>query len=369
MGAGCRMKRSFKVAEFTSLDDIAQWAAVDAADEIELRVTAVSGFAPTVEGVALSTLQQLAKRTSLTAECSVEAAKASKLFDSLFGLSLSLASRAVTGPNGEEQKNLLSTRLWQRVLQARGQVGTGNHVSIVFRDPDYWLPQCLRGSEAHFPTRDVFRSTLLTAAQGMGFPRSFSNTEQDVITFLYEATQNSHDHARVGPDGRAVSGIRGILLDRVTVTSAAELDNRRDLSEFQRAYIRRSKKGVPDASLFFAFTVADLGAGIHNTLPSTPGESSWATLNRAFSAGQTRKPRGAGLEAGQGLAKVWGSAKRLRALLFVKSAELVGYMDFSTGGEEVRLIELPTRLGETGTSLTMMWPSTKTGGDQGSLFE
>lgn len=45
------MKRSFKVAEFTSLDDIAQWAAVDPADEIELRVTAASGLVPTVEGV------------------------------------------------------------------------------------------------------------------------------------------------------------------------------------------------------------------------------------------------------------------------------------------------------------------------------
>src|SRR5262249_24380913 len=157
-----------------------------------------SGFAPTVEGVALSTVQQLAQRTNLTAECSVEAAKASKLFESLFGLSLSLASRAVKGPDGQEQRVALATRLWQRVQHARGQVGTGNHVSIVFRDPDYWMPQCLRGAEVHFPTRDIFRSTLLSAARGMGFPRSFSNTEQDVITFLYEATQNSHDHARIG---------------------------------------------------------------------------------------------------------------------------------------------------------------------------
>jgi hypothetical protein len=318
--------------------------------------------------VALSALQELVHKSTLTVDCSVDTAKAPKLFESLFGLSLSLVSHRITAPEGKEQKALTADRLWRAVLQARGQIGTGNHVSMVFRDPDYWMPHCLRSPEGQFPKRDLFRSALLAVARGMGFQGAFSNTEEDVITFLYEATQNSHVHGRVGIDSRAVTGIRGVLLDRVAVSSPKELEGRRDLSDLQRAYIRRATAAASGPSVFFSFTVSDLGAGIHNTLPTTPGESSWDKLNRAFSAGETSKPRGAGLEAGQGLAKLHGSAGRLRALLFVKSADLSGHVDFSIESENRRLVENPKRLGTTGTSLTLMWPASKTGGDQAPLF-
>jgi|GEM_PF-3544092 len=363
------MKRSFRLSEFTSLDDVAEWTTAGPSDDVELKITAASGFAPTVEGVALGALQQLVQRGGVTTSCSVNPAKAPKLFESLFGLSLALASRVITAPECGDLKSATAERLWRAVLQSRGQIGTGNHVSIVFRDPDYWLPQCLRSPEGQFPKRDLFRSVLEEAARGMGFQRSFSNTEDDVITFLYEASQNSYDHGRVGADGRAVTGVRGVLLDRVTVKSQVELESRRDLSEFQRAYIQRATSITSGPSIFFAFTVADLGAGIHNTLPAVPGESSWDRLNRAFSAGETRKPRGAGLEAGQGLAKLHGSARRLRALLFVKSADLSGHIDFSMEGENHLLVQNPKSLGSTGTSLTLMWPASTTGGDQASLFE
>jgi hypothetical protein len=363
------MKRSFKLSEFTSLDDVAEWTATDPPDEIELKITATSGFAPTVEGVALGALQQLAQRAALTTECSVDPAKAPKLFESLFGLSLALTSRAITALEGKDQKTATADRLWRAVLQARGQIGTGNHVSIVFRDPDYWMPQCLRSPEGLFPKRDLFRSALAKAAAGMGFQRSFSNTEEDVITFLYEATQNSHYHGRVGADGRAVAGVRGVLLDRVTINSQAELESRRDLSAFQRSYIRKAISASSGPSIFFAFTVADLGPGIHNTLPAAPDESNWDRLIRAFSAGESRKQRGVGLEAGQGLAKLHGSARRLGALLFVKSADLSGHIDFSIDCENYRMVQSDKRLGPIGTSLTLMWPANRTGGDQASLFE
>jgi hypothetical protein len=363
------MIRSYKLSQFTSLAEVAEWVQVGAANDIELQIGASSGFAPTVEGVALGALQQVAQKSSVTVECGVDAEKSSKIFESLFGLSVALVARKVTGPADQDQKTTLAAQLWQRVLQARGRIGTGNHVSIVFRDPDYWMPQCLRSPEGHFPRRDLFRSTLLSAARKMGLSRSFSGTEDDVITFLYEATQNSHDHARVDRDGQAVSGIRGLLLDRVMVTSARELEGRRDLSEFQRSYIRRASSEIRGAAVFFAFTVSDLGAGIQNTLPAAPDESAWDRLNRAFSAGETRKPRGAGLESGLGLSKLRESAKRLRALLFVKSAELAGYVDFSVDSGNTRITELPTRFGTLGTSLTLMWPATRTGGDQKSLFE
>ncbi len=362
------MNRSFKLAEYTSLDDVAEWIRGDV-DDVELLIGSSSGFAPTVEGVALSVLQELTQTASLTVKCGVDIARPPKIFDSLFGLSVTLAARTITGPEGREHKAVLAANLWKRVLQAGGQIGAGNRMGIVFRDPDYWMPQCLRSPEPHFPKRDLYRSTLLSAARKMGFSPAFSSSEEDVITFLYEATQNSHDHARVGADGRAVSGIRGILLDRVMVTSARELEARRDLSEFQRSYVRRTGSGIPGPTVFFAFTVADLGAGIHNTLPRAAGESDWDRLNRAFSAGETRKPRGDGLEAGQGLAKLRKSAKRLSALLFVKSADLAGYIDFSVDNDSQRITQIPPQLGFMGTSLTLMWPATKTGGDQRSLFD
>ena len=369
MGASRQMTRSYKLSEFTSLEDVAEWTKTDDAKEIELQISSSAGFAPTVEGVALGALQQLAQKGSLIAECGGYVERLPRVFDGLFGLSVALIARTIAGPHGLSRKTALAADLWQRVLDGRGQVGTGNHVGIVFRDPDYWMPQCLRSPEGHFPKRDLFRSSILSAAQGMGFPRSFSTTEEDVITFLYEATQNSHDHARVGSDGRAVSGIRGILLDRVAVTSGRELAGRRDLSEFQRSYIRRASAEIAGSARFFAFTVSDLGPGIHNTLPSSPSESAWSRLNRAFTAGETRKPRGAGLESGQGLAKLRESSRRLRALLFVKSADLAGYIDFSLDCDSNRLTEIPTRFGSMGTSLTLMWPATRTGGDQKSLFE
>jgi hypothetical protein len=363
------MNRSYKLFEYTSLDDVSEWIKVAHGDDVELQINSSSGFAPTVEGVALSSLQQVAQKASLIVKCGVDTTRPPKIFDSLFGLSIALVARAITGPEGQEQKAALAADLWRKVLKEGGQVGAGNHRGIVFRDPDYWMPQCLRSPEGHFPKRDLFRSTLLNAAQRMGFLNSFSSSEEDVITFLYEATQNSHDHARVDANGRAVSGIRGILLDRVTVSSTRELEGRRDLSEFQRSYIRRAGSRIPGSAVFFAFTVADLGAGIQNTLPATPDELGWDRLNRAFSAGETRKPRGAALESGQGLAKLRGSAKRLRALLFVKSADLAGYIDYSLDGENLCITELPTRFGSVGTSLTLMWPATKSGGDQKPLFE
>ena len=363
------MKRSFRISEFTSLNDVAKWTATDPSDEIELKITATSGFAPTVEGVALGALQQLAQRAELTTACSVDPTKVPKLFESLFGLSLALITRTIAVPEGTDQKTATADRLWRAVLQARGQIGTGNHVSMVFRDPDYWMPQCLRSPEGQFPKRDLFRSELAKTAGGMGLKGSFSNSEEDVITFLYEATQNSHDHGRVGADGRAVAGVRGVLLDRVTVNSLTELESRRDLSAFQRSYMRRAISESSGPLIFFAFTVTDLGPGIHNTLPAKPDESNWDRLNRAFSAGESRKQRGVGLEAGQGLAKLHGSARRLGALLFVKSSDLSGHIDFSIDREDYHLAENNMRLGSIGTSLTLMWPASKTGGDQASLFK
>lgn len=363
------MTRTFRLPEYTTLEDVAAWTSAESSEKVVLRITGSSGFAPTVEGVALGVLQQLIQRGSVVVDCSIHPEKAPKLFESLFGVSLSLGAQAIASPEGKDRRAETAERLWQAVLKARGYIGTGNHVSLVFRDPDYRVPHSLRGADGEFPKRDFFRTALSQAVRAMGFNGSFSASEEDVITFLYEATQNSHDHARVRTDGRAVVGARGILLERISVKSSEELESRRDLAGFQRSYIRRVAASLPWPAMFFAFTVADVGAGIHHTLPVEPEESSFDRLNRAFVAGVTRKQRGVGLEPGQGLAKVHDSALRLRALLFVRSAELSGHIDFSSGVDTRRLSVGCRRFGPIGTSLTMMWPATETGGDQPSLFE
>jgi hypothetical protein len=163
-----------------------------------------------------------------------------------------------------------------------------------------------------------------------------------------------------------VQGVRGILFDRVTVASSSELEARRDLVPFQREYLRQIGAGGRWPLVIFAFTVADLGSGIQHTLPALPGEDTWERLNRAFLAGVTRKQPGITVETGRGLSKLHESAARLRALLFVRSAELSGYTDFSSSAGQLERLALP--FGTIGTSLTLMWPATRTGGDQGVLF-
>ena len=137
MGPNYQMIPSFKLSQFTSLDDVAEWTQVGQVDEIKLQIGASSGFAPTVEGVALGALQQVAQKSKVTVECGVAAEKSSKIFESLFGLSVALVARKIIGPADQDQKTPLAAHLWQKVQLERGQIGSGNHVSIVFRDPDY----------------------------------------------------------------------------------------------------------------------------------------------------------------------------------------------------------------------------------------
>lgn len=361
------MTRVIRLSEYTSLEDVASWTSQSTTEDVLFKVSIQSGFAPTVEGTALGALQQMVDRMPVAAMCTFDLERDAKIWESVFGIALVLASCSVLGPDGKDGKAIVAGRLWKNVMQSRGQIGTGNRAGIVFRDPDYALPHCLRSVEPDFPKRDFFRLAMEKAAQRMGYQGSFSESESDVITFLYEAAQNADEHARLDSEARAVLGIRGILFDRVTIKSSSELEARRDLLPFQREYLRQIGTSGRWPLVAFAFTVADLGPGIHHTLPALPDEAPWERLRRAFLVGVTRKQPGIAVEAGLGLSKLHESAARLRALLFVRSAELSGYTDFSSTSRQLERLAL--FFGTVGTSLTLMWPATKTGGDQGSLFD
>lgn len=373
------MSSRIRIQEHTSLNAIASW--LQAGDEgLVFCVSSASGFAPLTEGVALGVLYDLARRRPIYVETTVahdvRTLERLPMLESLFGISLALSASSVKTPNQADVHGELAAKLWGRVLEGRGVVGKGNRTGLVFRDPDYWIPYCLRTGSASFPLRDQFRSAILAILRAQGFPRAqYSRTEDDAITFLYEAARNSHEHARVDTNERAITGIRGILAERITLASPTELQNRRDLSPLLREYIQRVWHTISsETRLLYALTVADLGPGIHHTLPALPGESSWHRLNRAFQPGQTRKKKTGDIEAGLGLVKLRASAERLHALLFVRSSDLLAFSDFSSPGidsDPAILRPWPDeqlRMGTSGTSLTLLWPELPDGGDQGTLF-
>jgi len=372
------MSSRIRIQEHTSLNAIASWLQVKDAGLV-FCVSSESGFAPLTEGVALGVLHDLARRMPICVETTVayDARTLERLpmLESPFGIALVLSARFVKTPSQADVHSELATELWGHVLKGRGGVGKGNHTGLIFRDPDF-LPHRLRTGSASFPLRDQFRSALLAISRTQGFPREqYSHTENDAITFLYEAARNPHEHARVDTNERAIPGIRGILTERITLASPTELSTRRDLGPPIREYIQRVWDTISSKTrLFYALTVADLGPGIHNTLPALPGESSWDRLKRAFQPGQTRKNKTGDLEAGLGLVKLRASAKRLHALLFVQSSDILAFSDFSLPGVDADPATLRPwpddrlRIGTSGTSLTLLWPELPAGGDQGTLF-
>jgi hypothetical protein len=398
------MSSRIRIQEHTSLNAIASWLQVG--DEgLVFCISGESSFAPLTEGVALGVLHDLARRhvpigVETTVTYDVRTVERLSILESLFGLALALSAQFVKPPNQADVHGELAAELWGRVLKSRGVVGKGNRTGLVFRDPDYWIPHRLRTENVSFPLRDQFRSELLKILRDQGFPREgYSRTENDAITFLYEAARNSHEHARVDINARAISSIRGIIAERIALsspaelpgrhdfnppswtldlgmdTAATELPSRHDLNPPLHEYIQRVWHTVSSKMrLFYALTVAALGPGIHNTLPALPGESSWDRLTRAFQPGQTRKKKTGDLDAGLGLAKLRASAERLHALLFVRSSDLLAFADFSSpsvDSDPAILRPWPDeqlRMGNSGTSLTLLWPALPDGGDQGTLF-
>lgn len=369
------MATSSWIKENTRLDDLAQWCKPKG-QNLKFEVSRKSSFGLAAEGIALGLLSELRTTSSIDVECNFEVTDAEpeaqlRIFDGLFGLALVTAAKTIKTPSLPNSRTEFLSFLWQRLREGQGALGDGKRKSLVSRDPEEPIPACLHeGSD--FPKRDRFSSILHEKASSLGATdkrRTYTASEEDAITFIYEAARNSWEHGRYDVNGVAVSGIRGVLIERLSFASRQDLRTRRDLSELQRDYFERQWKDFGSLRLATAYTVADLGPGIHRTLrPATPEESDWARLERAFRPGESRKPKGSDVESGMGLWKLYAAAIRLKALLFIKSGSLLAYVDFSSVKNETMPKLSPWKevdhLGCVGTSLTLIWPRV----DQERLF-
>ena len=351
-----------------STDDISRWGH-DSGDLL-IKATRDSKFAAFCEGIALGKLSELRNNasnirllTTFPILPTVDSTGTSDLgiLDGLFGLSIAYGGASVIDPNGTDQRKPLLDTLWNHVQETGGVLGDAKKCSIVFRDPDYSIPKCLRvGNRNSFPEPQLFKSVLKKIGSEIGAERNFglSMIEDDVMTFLYEAARNSHEHARWDSDHRAIKGIRGMSVEKYKFSSKSEIDKRSDIPPLLSKYFCLSLESSR-RNIFLTFSVTDLGPGIHNTLPARPGEGAWERLMRAFLPGQSRKPTGSDINRGMGLKKMLDAARRLRAFLFVRSAELLGYLDFSTtasGPSQTLSVWPGAEPGNAGTSITIVWP-------------
>ncbi|HUR42191.1 MAG TPA: hypothetical protein VM240_13585 [Verrucomicrobiae bacterium] len=367
--------------QHVSLADLAAWPLTD--DEVTFRLTRGATFDPGVEGVAVGLL-----RNSIRAGSSFhlkvafrpidEAGRPQGLLEGLLGVHLLLSASSVTiEGDSDDARRMLIERVWSYIKQNEGLVGDGKRQTVVFRDPDYSIPECLReSSSARFPYPNKFKTLLARMSRNLAWSAELSTlpAEESVATVLYEAALNAHEHARWDSDnGTLPPAIRGIVLEKLHFNSRDELQRRTTLSPGLREYIARAwSEGARQVS-FLAATVTDAGIGIQHTLPPKGAESAWDRLNRAFKSGVTRKPIVPDKGLGEGLPSIAEAALRLRAYLSVSSAELNGFRDFTLeppGAQDEMLVRHPIDIPKrVGTSLTVIWPVLEGRGSQGRLFQ
>jgi hypothetical protein len=362
--------REITLSGLITISDIQSW--IPAGTAVTFKIRKAATFAPLAESFALMRLHDFVNSgTKIRVHChfSVSPADAQVgILGTLFGLALMLQSAAGEDGVSDTHAAMLDA-LWQRFRRSRGRFGTGQHAYLASRDPDCPIPPCLEPAPpAVFPLPTELERALNETVRSMTGSPIFvgSFAEGDLGICLYEAARNSFDHARVDANGRAIAGIRGVIVEKLIFHSFDQIDKRNDLNELLRAYVKRVWADMPEKTLL-GFTVCDLGPGIHHTLPSHPGENGWEKLVRAFRVGESRKPPGSDATRGQGLDKLLGAARRLKAFLLVRSSELVGYRDFSTekviSEQALQIWPWSKGIPGCGTSLSVLWPAGKAAGD------
>lgn len=374
---------AFTLTKSVTLEEIHDWTP-DSVGDVIFQITRESAFSLLAEGVAIGKLHELWRSgTNLVVRTTfpihvdtlfrrIPEVGGLGLLATAFGLALASKASSVLDSSGREVSDSLFSALWATVHKVGGVLPAGAKQYVLFRDPDYSIPQCLReDGRRTFPRLGRFRSLLarlgseITYGKGLGA----SHAEAQLVTFLYEAALNSDEHAS-GSSG-AVQGIRGIIIEKTLYHRWAGLDDRPQVPDLIKPYIRRTWENTEGDLMFSSYTVADLGPGIHRTLPEKANESSWDRLNRALLPGESRKPRGSGLSVGQGFTQILRAARDLRAFLFIRSAEMSGFKDFSRPAEQ---IESPlSRFAESmhgcvGSSVSLLWPFPEISPDQMQLF-
>lgn len=375
--------RSVAVRNLSTLEEVLVWPAAGI-QGLTFRIVRQSQFGLLAEGAALAVLhatQALGIPIRLEAAFPILFTEGGRLDEiapdilrSLFGCSAAYGSSSVTDGSGREVGAALVNALWRYVQDFGGEFGDGKKHSIIFRDPDYSIPHCLRSSPSvkDFPFPHDFSRVLRGLGNSILSRGSFGSlTEDELITFLYEAVRNSHDHAKYDSDGKPIRGIRGVTVEKFIFSSLSDVAGRPHIPSKVKDFLQRRWQNQKRHYVMIAFSVTDLGPGIHKTLRGVDGESDWERLNRAFLPGVSRKPT-SDLSRGYGLMKILDAARRLNAFLFVRSAGLIGYRDFSVPGNVSKEpLLIPWELNNSiplGSSLTLLWPMTKSSPDQSSLF-
>lgn len=364
------------LGQAVSVEEVTTWNCEDSSQVIFV-LSRTSDFALFAEGAALAKICEFRTRniaikvqaSFLITETADE--RSFGILSSLFGVSLLHNATELSDYSGTDVREKLLTRLWEAIQRGNGEFGDGKKRCVVFRDPDYSLPQCFREDDRRrFPFLEAFDRLLRIFGRELTGDKSFGNSiaERQVITFLYEAALNAHEHGRPN----APEGIRGIIAEKFIFQSDSHLHLREQIPDLVKEYLSNCYGAEEARRLVIAFTVADLGPGIHQTLPSIAGESAWNRLNRAFASGVSRKAAANDVRKGEGTVKILASAQNLNAFLFVHSADLLAYRNFSylsNPSHADHLAPWPAKYGHSiGTSLTLIWPVTKASPDQRSFF-
>lgn len=366
-----------------SLATISTWPSGQV-DTICFRITRAASFELFAEGVAVSLLGHYVRNSiAIQVDCTFDPIDGTTggIFASLFGLSL---AQHASHFRIETDQNALTNHiervrqaLWTHVLQSKGEIGDGKRRTIVFRDPDYVVPECLTDDRSdRFPLPSKFATRLVSVAKSMGVSDDIgaSTAERSLVNFLYEASRNSHEHGRIDETGRGVRGIRGIIFEKLVFASQQELQSRSLQSASLSKYLNRVWEQSSFRKILLSVTVTDVGVGIQNTLQPLEKEDSWNRLLRAVFTPASRNPTPDEMERGRGLPKIVEAASRLGAFLLISSGELHAYCDYL---EELKYPESPILFRFTeggaprsiGTSISIVWPIVAGGGDQMRIFK
>lgn len=376
----------YQLGPETGLSEIRQWR-TKPGERVSFILTRNAAFAPCVEAIALAKLVDIVDAGSrifvtlknveadLTSGDSVFRTCPPALY-SVFGIQLAYVAESIADQTTPDIRPRLIELMWgeigNRVESKRagtrkmsGTLVGGQKVSIICRDPDAPIPDCLRERDATArPSGEKFRDTYIrlvrdTAQQdGVRLPAG----SPFLTTFLYEAFANAHEHGRLRNTKKPVCFVRGILFERIGMHRSERAELRRALQGPIREYVLRMRNSdeYPSAG-FLAVTIADVGLGIHNTLPERRSESTWARLNRAFKPGESSKSVGIDVQRGSGLDLILTACESLKALLLVSSGGEIGYFDGSCKkhNAEDSLTRYPDwcESKSCGTSLTLIFPS------------
>lgn len=233
------------------------------------------------------------------------------------------------------------------------------------------MPTSLRtATRGETPSRASLRHILFKESQAVGLARDFSRTEEDVLTFVFEAFQNALEHGQ--PKAVTPGGFYGLVLERVNVSHQSLPTTNRDSSALHK-YIQRIQGRSARTTTILSYTVADNGPGIQNTIPTNNDETPQMRILRSFKPGVTSK-KALGHEKGLGLTRILESASRLGAYLSLTSAGLHFHADWADSKSEPPTSKLAKVLYQgvthprfAGTSLTIAFPVSRDNADQLSL--